>query len=94
MMPVMPAPVAVIVMRPVISSLVTIDIVQIVPAQIEIIAKMAVPVPAVKPGVVPQPVRIMMTVPDVMVPLVCDVTAVMTSMCQSLRYYGDEHAAR
>ena len=59
-------------------SFVTINIEQQVPTHIKVIAIMAVPVPTMKIIMSPQPVRITVTVPDNVVPIV---TPVLTSVC-------------
>ncbi len=59
-------------------SFVTINIEQPVPTHIKVIAIMAVPVPTMKIIMSPQPVRITVTVPDNVVPIV---TPVLTSVC-------------
>lgn len=63
---------------PVIPSLVSIDIEQAIPAQIEIMTVMTASVPAMKIAIAMQPVWIMMTVPDNVVPVVCPVV---TTVC-------------
>lgn len=77
-----------------VTTLVSINIEQAVPAQIEIVAIVAVPVPAVKVGVPTQPVRIMMSVANNMRPVVHNMNPVVTAVCQSLGYRRDEQGAR
>jgi hypothetical protein len=91
MMPVSPVMMSI---GPVISSLVTVDIVKPVPTQVDVMTKVALPVPAMKIGVPAQPVRIMVAVPDDVVPGVCNVHPVMTSMCDGVRHHRHEYGAR
>jgi len=67
--------------RPMILSLVMINIEKAVPAQIRIVAVVAPPIPAMKIIMSAQPPGIMVAVPDSVVPVVTAINSVMASMC-------------
>ncbi len=76
-MPIVAATIIVVVWV-VILSFVTINIKQPAPTHIKVIVMMAAPVPTMKIIISAQPVRITVTVPDIVVPVV---TPVLTSVC-------------
>jgi len=75
----------VVAVRAVIPSFVTIEIEQSLPAQMKVITVLAMPVPAMKIILTPQPIRITVTVPDDVVPFI---GSVLTTMCRSLGHGG------
>ncbi len=67
--------------RPMILSLVMINIEKPGPAQIRIVTVMASPIPTIKIIMSTQPPGIMVAVPDNVVPVVTAISSIMTSMC-------------
>ncbi len=66
---------------PMILSFVTINIEKPLPAQIKIVPEVASPIPTMKIVMLVQPPGIMVVGPDNVVPVVNDVTSVVTSLC-------------